>query len=101
MDNASIHKSEELQQMIEDQYVHKKSSFVDVLTKHASGMGLVFLPAYSPDLNPIEEAFSAIKAWIWKNRDYVIGELTGGEQGDPYKMIWDAVMFCSIPRTPI
>ncbi|KAF8239760.1 hypothetical protein L208DRAFT_1236113 [Tricholoma matsutake] len=54
-------------------------------------MCLVFLPAYSPDPNPIKEAFSAIKAWIWKNRDYVIGELTGREQGDPYKMIWYAV----------
>ena len=54
-------------------------------------MRLVFLPAYSPDLNPIKEAFSAIPAWIWKNTDYVIGELTGREQGDPYKMIWDAV----------
>jgi transposase len=40
-----------------------------------SGMRLVFLPAYSPDLNPIEEAFSAIEAWIRANRDYVLGEL--------------------------
>ena len=55
------------------------------------GMRLVFLPAYSPDLNPIEEAFSAIKAWIRNNRDYVLGELTGGAHGDPYKMLWDAV----------
>ncbi|THU81222.1 hypothetical protein K435DRAFT_694040, partial [Dendrothele bispora CBS 962.96] len=30
---------------------------------------IVFLPPYSPDLNPIEESFSAVKAWIcchWK-----------------------------------
>jgi hypothetical protein len=25
---------------------------------------LAYLPAYSPDLNPIEEGFSAMKAWI-------------------------------------
>jgi hypothetical protein len=25
---------------------------------------IVFLPPYSPDLNPIEEAISKIKAWI-------------------------------------
>ena len=54
-------------------------------------MRLIFLPAYSPDLNPIEKAFSAIKAWIRANRDYVQGELTGGAQGDPYRMLWDAV----------
>jgi transposase len=36
-DNASFHKSEKLQQLIE-----------------AAGSQLLFLPAYSPDLNPIE-----------------------------------------------
>jgi transposase len=30
----------------------------------AAGCALVFLPAYSPDLSPIEEAFSKIKALI-------------------------------------
>ena len=30
----------------------------------AAGCQLVFLPAYSPDLSPIEEAFSKIKALI-------------------------------------
>jgi hypothetical protein len=54
-------------------------------------MRLVFLPAYSPDLNPIEEAFSTIKAWVWKNRDYVIEELRGGQYCDLYKILWDAI----------
>ena len=34
-----------------------------------SGVCLVFLPPYSPDLNPIEEVFSKIKAWIRCNND--------------------------------
>jgi hypothetical protein len=25
---------------------------------------LIYLPPYSPDFNPIEEAFSSIKAWL-------------------------------------
>jgi transposase len=25
----------------------------------------MFLPPYSPDYNPIEQAFSSIKAWFW------------------------------------
>ena len=33
------------------------------------GMKLVFLPPYSPDFNPIELAFSSIKAYIRRNRD--------------------------------
>ncbi len=45
MDNLSIHKSERVRQLIEDR-----------------GCRLLFLPAYSPDLAPIEEAFSKLKA---------------------------------------
>jgi DDE superfamily endonuclease len=93
MDNASIHKSEELRQMIEDRCVNMpwcrppKKKLIPLFR----GMRLVFLPAYSPDLNPIEEAFSSIKAWIRANRDYVLQEIVEGLQGDPYKVLWDAV----------
>ncbi|THU95855.1 hypothetical protein K435DRAFT_723311 [Dendrothele bispora CBS 962.96] len=50
-------------------------------------MRLLYLPTYSPDLNPIEEAFSSIKAWLCANRDYVLGELMGEPQCDPYAML--------------
>jgi len=50
-------------------------------------MRLVYLPPYSPDFNPIEEAFSALKAWIRRNRDYVTGELSGEFNCDPYRML--------------
>lgn len=33
------------------------------------GVRLEFLPPYSPDLNPIEEAFSKIKQFIRRNND--------------------------------
>jgi transposase len=29
-----------------------------------------YLPPYSPDLNPIEEAFSKIKCWLRRHQDY-------------------------------
>ena len=45
MDNLSIHKGPKVRQIIE-----------------ARGCHLLFLPAYSPDFSPIEEAFSKIKA---------------------------------------
>jgi len=45
MDNLKIHKGQKVRQAIE-----------------ARGCQLLFLPAYSPDLSPIEEAFSKIKA---------------------------------------
>jgi len=44
MDNAAFHKSNKPQELIE----------------HA-GATLLFLPPYSPDFNPIEQDFAAIK----------------------------------------
>ena len=32
-----------------------------------AGVHLEYLPSYSPDFNPIEEAFAELKAWIKKN----------------------------------
>jgi len=45
MDNLQAHKSARITQIIE-----------------AKGCQLLFLPSYSPDLSPIEEAFSKLKA---------------------------------------
>jgi transposase len=47
MDNLSIHQGARVRQAIE-----------------AQGCQLPFLPAYSPDLSPIEEAFSKLKAYL-------------------------------------
>ena len=45
------------------QPVHQQSSKVVDLLK-ARGCWMLFLPAYSPDLNPIEMAFSKLKAHL-------------------------------------
>jgi transposase len=47
MDNLSAHKGERVRELIEER-----------------GCELIFLPSYSPDLNPIEEAFSKIKGLV-------------------------------------
>ena len=47
MDNLSIHKSARGRQLIEE-----------------AGCTLLFLPTYSPDLNPIELAWSKLKAFL-------------------------------------
>ena len=68
--------------------------FVMIVQPHyyyASGMQILYLPPYSPDYNPIEEFFSAMKARIRANRDFVRGELTGELTCDPYGMLWQAV----------
>ena len=35
-----------------------------------AGIKLEYLPPYSPDFNPIEEAFAELKAWM--RRNYVL-----------------------------
>jgi transposase len=49
MDNLSAHKGERVKELIEGR-----------------GCQLIYLPSYSPDLNPIEEAFSKIKRLVRK-----------------------------------
>lgn len=49
MDNLSAHKGEEVRELIEER-----------------GCEVLFLPPYSPDYNPIEEAFSKIKGLLRK-----------------------------------
>ena len=49
MDNLSAHKGDRVRELIEGR-----------------GCELVYLPAYSPDFNPIEEAFSKIKSILRK-----------------------------------
>jgi transposase len=51
LDGLGAHRTERVRELIE-----------------ARGANLVFLPSYSPDLNPIEEAFSKIKHLVRKAR---------------------------------
>ena len=47
VDNVGAHKPDRMRQLVE-----------------AAGCRLIFLPAYSPDLSPVEEAFSKIKTLV-------------------------------------
>jgi transposase len=49
MDNLSVHKSGRVERLVEE-----------------AGATLLFLPPYSPDMNPIEEAFSKLKGMLRK-----------------------------------
>lgn len=51
IDNASIHKDDEIRKMIEEK-----------------GAKLIFLPPYHPELNPIELAWNKIRQFIKKQR---------------------------------
>jgi transposase len=48
--------------VLDNLVVHKSSRVEQLLRQH--GCRLLFLPAYSPDLSPIEQAFSKIKQFL-------------------------------------
>src|SRR5947207_11935846 len=53
MDNARIHHDDDLVVAVKD-----------------IGGRVLYLPPYSPDLNPIETAFLAMKSWLKRYRDF-------------------------------
>jgi hypothetical protein len=58
-------------------------------------MRLEFLPAYSPDYNPIEQAFSAIKAYVHRHFGHFARSGTSGndpaDEARVYVMLNEAV----------
>ena len=58
LDNASFHKSAATRELVEQ-----------------TGAKLLFLPPYSPDLNPIEHDFGALKKIREYNHEKSIGEI--------------------------
>lgn len=67
-DNCNIHHAEEIRSLIEEEA--RKYMFSITLLFYiyqyifSLVCRLVFLPPYSPDYNPIESAFSSIKAYL-------------------------------------
>ena len=58
-------------------------------------MKLEFLPAYSPDFNPIEQAFSSIKSYMCRHYNYLSrSSSTGTDSSDEaviYILLHEAV----------
>jgi len=73
LDNAKIHMYPEFEKVRYDFACHIMPILYNALFQvvHMTGARLLFLPPYSPHLNPIEFAFGRLKAWIQKNANLV------------------------------
>ena len=66
MDNLSSHKGPRVEQLIE-----------------AAGAELRYLPPYSPDMNPIEKAYSKLKSFLRKISERTIAGLMNALETSP------------------
>lgn len=71
MDNCSIHHKQQIKELVND-----------------AGILLFFLPPYSPDLNPIEEAFSSVKYYL-KDHDTILQSIN-----NPFPIVYSAFTTC-------
>ena len=69
LDNVSTHKVDGVEEAIE-----------------ARGARVVFLPAYSPDLNPIEQLFARLKSFLRKRRRALLRNF--GEQSPLFSKVF-------------
>lgn len=70
LDNCSIHHADTVRELIEEQggeYLSILCTAGNTKLIVAKGGILKYLPAYSPDFNPIEQAFSIMKAHLRRN----------------------------------
>ncbi|KAF8804713.1 hypothetical protein BYT27DRAFT_7004670, partial [Phlegmacium glaucopus] len=52
---------------------------------------LVYLLPYSPDLNPIEECFSFVKAYIHRSGSVFRDIVEGGDATEPFLYLYNAL----------
>lgn len=63
MDNCAIHHDEEVRAIVEGECGTSTFRCLSCINVH-TGAKLIYLPPYSPDFNPIEQAFHSVKAWL-------------------------------------
>jgi hypothetical protein len=56
-----------------------------------SGIKLIYLPPYSPDLNPIEECFSFVKHYIRRHGQEFRNIVETGDKAGPYLYLYGAM----------
>lgn len=53
-----------------------------------TGVYLLYLPPYSPHLNPIEQSFHLLKQWLRRWRDLAPAQSDYDNLGEEYKSAW-------------
>ena len=52
---------------------------------------MIYLPPYSPDLNPVKESFAFVKAWVRRHGQEFRQIVELGDKGDPFLFLYNAL----------
>ena len=63
-------------------------------------MKIEFLPAYSPDFNPIEQAFSSIKSYMRRHYNYLSWSSTTGTDSSDEAVVYTRLHEAVFSITP-
>ena len=86
MDNAKIHHGIDVLELCEH-FGEPHHQMVLVCCWLWLGVRIEYLPPYSPDFQPIEEAFSKVKAFLRRHRDYYKQTIGDGILFDMYEVM--------------
>jgi len=88
MDNAKIHHGNAILELADRFGIVANLCVLTHLTSSiCAGVRIEYLPLYSPDLNPIEEAFSQIKHFICHHNEYYNATAGDGILFDMYEVM--------------
>lgn len=87
MDNARIHHGDEILTLADRFGEIFDGGMIQGTLTICSGVRVEYLPPYSPDLNPIEEAFSKIKHFLRRHQDYYLATTDDGILYDMYEVM--------------
>ena len=79
--------------VIDNASIHNVAGIREAVEEH--GARLLFLPSYSPDFNPIELAFSTIKAWLQRYCERVDDGLQS-EDRVVFDVFWEAAQSITV-----
>ncbi|KAF9646556.1 hypothetical protein BDM02DRAFT_3099690 [Thelephora ganbajun] len=57
------------------------------------GIKLMYLSAYSPDYNPVEEMFSFVKAYIRRHGEQFCAAVESGDESHPIIFLYEALWY--------
>ena len=87
MDNARIHHGNEILELTDQFGMWLPEQLLSDIVDHFVGVRIEYLPPYSPNLNPIEEAFSKIKHFLRRHQKYYLSTADDGILWDMYEVM--------------